>query len=322
MDRYAKNILSFNKQLTTEGLSGFNLEKLRNKKFGGLIIVGMGGSGLAGEILRGVSGEIGLNPPVIVWKSYGLPKHDLKNPLYIFVSFSGDTEETISGLKAIKLKANIALVAAGGELAEIGRRSGLPSVAFDPGNLTPRQATGKMFYGIVKILNSAGFNLKVKNFTGLQPKNFELTGKKLARKLKNKLILVYSDESHKHLGYIWKIKLNETSKTPAFNNVLPEMDHNEIVGFENSRFPAAALFLVDKKINSRLLKKIKLTEVLLKGNGVSPIELNLIGKSELEETWRNIILADWTSYYLAKLNRLDPTETKIIDTLKALMKKR
>lgn len=337
MDSFQKNILQFNRQLGFENLEFHNGEKLRRRKSGKtdcVVICGMGGSGLAGEILKGTQKETGhpnsapqMRPsefsklPIIIWKNYGIPEHNFKNPLYIFVSFSGNTEETLSGLQLfLKTKRGAAaVVTSGGELKKLGNKHSFPMVVFPAGDLTPRQATGKMFYGIATILQNAGFELKVPEFTNINPRTFESSGKALARRFFKKLIVIYTDERHRCLGYIWKIKFNETAKIPAFNNVLPEMNHNETVGFGKTNFPVAALFLRDKT-HRRTEKRFTLTEKLLREKGVSIVSMKLNGKTGLEKTWRTIILADWTTYFLAKLNRVDPAETKIIEKLKTLMR--
>ena len=322
MDDFQKNIIEFNKQLTEKNLRTSNLHKLSGIRPDGLIIIGMGGSGLAGEVLRAVKKEIGLNLPVTNWKDYGLPEHSFKKPLYIFASFSGNTEETLSGLKNIfggGKKSLVAAVSSGGELGKLADNKHIPFVSFSPGSLTPRQSVGTMFYGLTKILKAAGLKPRIKNYSGkIKPEKFRREGQKIAALLKDRMVLVYTDENHRHLGYIWKIKLNETAKNPAFNNVLPEMNHNEIVGFENKKIKTAAIFLKSAS-RPRIEKRFKLTEKLLKEKGVRVISLNLSGKNELEKTWRTIPLADWATYYLAKLNGQSPVETKSIDKLKELM---
>lgn len=323
MDVFEKNISEFAKQLTEKNLTGANLGKLSGARADGIIIMGMGGSGLASEVLRGVEKEIGLNLPIVIWKDYNLPEHNFKKPLYIFVSFSGNTEETISGIKTLfkKRSARMAVVASGGELKNLAQKKNIPLAYFSAGSLTPRQSIGIMFYGLTKILKAAGLNVRVKDYSKvIKPEQFRNEGKKLAASLRNRIVVIYTDEAHRHLGYIWKIKTNENAKSPAFNNVLPEMDHNEIVGFENKNFKTTAIFLKNDSSHVRIKKRFKITEELLKEKGACVIELELKGKTELEKAWKMMLLADWTTYYLAKLNGSNPIETKSIDKLKKLMR--
>ncbi len=214
----------------------------------------------------------------------------------------------------------LSAVTTGGRLKKIAETKNIPLVSFDSGGLTPRQSVGIMFYGLTKILRASGLNTETKSYSEkIDSEKFRNQGKKLSSLLKGRTVVIYTDEANKYLGYIWKIKLNETAKNPAFNNVLPEMDHNEIVSFENKKFKTAAIFLKNNP-HKRIEKRFKLTEQLLKEKGVGVIELELEGKTGLEKTWRTISLADWTTYYLAKLNGSNPIETKSIDKLKKLMR--
>jgi glucose/mannose-6-phosphate isomerase len=330
MDSYLKNIIRVNEQFTTRGLAGENLSRLRNAGSDILVICGMGGSALAGSIIAGVADEIGLRVPVIIWKDYGIPKLPkyAKRPFYIFVSFSGNTEETLSGLAATRKTSNkghVAIIATGGHLLRSARAKSLPLVTFSAGDLTPRQSSGRMYYAIVQLLLAARLiTRKPQDLTGLRPIGSKRQGYALARRLRGKLIVIYTQTADKYLGYLWKIKFNESSKVPAFNNVLPEMNHNELVGFEKPPFPAAALMLLNKNAHGRVEKRFRVTERLLQNENVTVIKILLAGRTKLEQTWKTIMLADWASYALAKLNGVDARETDIIDGprgLKASMRK-
>ncbi|MBI4085268.1 MAG: hypothetical protein HY432_02055 [Candidatus Liptonbacteria bacterium] len=333
MDFLEKNIIGFNRQLTERTLWPHNLQELSGGRPDALVIAGMGGSGLAGNLIKAVKKEIGLNIPVITWNDYGLPdisgpEFKIRRPLYIFASFSGNTEETLSGLKTLlktKKKVLAATLTTGGELKKISEEKGIPMVSFFSDSLTPRQSVGIMFYGLGKLLKAAGLKVKVKDCSkNIKPARFKKAGKKIASTLKGKTVCIYTDEKHRHLGYIWKIKINETAKNPAFNNVLPEMNHNELVGFDSKKFKTAAIFL-KSDLHPRMGKRLGFTEKLLKNKGVKVIELKLEGKTELEKIWNMMILADWTSYFLGKLNGVSQAEfnivnPKIVSNLKQLMK--
>ncbi|MCL4437719.1 hypothetical protein M1513_01625 [Patescibacteria group bacterium] len=132
-------------------------------------------------------------------------------------------------------------------------------------------------------------------------------------------------ESSQDLGYIWKINLNETAKIKAFSNVLPEMSHNEIGGFEINNKNTATIFLESiyktEKYQKNISKKISLVKKVLKNYGVRVIEVKWNGKTSMEKLWESIILSAWVSYYSAKENKVDPYKTEIIENLKKLMKK-
>ncbi|MBI4095162.1 MAG: hypothetical protein HY435_03145 [Candidatus Liptonbacteria bacterium] len=249
---FKKNILGWNLQLGFSHLTTSNLRVLARARPKSIVVVGIGGSGLAGDILSSVRREIGLRIPLFIWKDYGTPGEEtagLLRPLYVFVSFSGNTEETLSGLegfaRAGKIRENVAVVTTGGKMKSLAERLRLPCVEFPAGSLTPRQATGSMFYGIVTALRAAGLGLRVPVFPRIRSARGEHPAKALARQLKKRLLLFYTDESYRPVGAIWKIKCNETAKTLAFANVVPEMNHNELVGFETLRVPASAIFFED-----------------------------------------------------------------------------
>jgi glucose/mannose-6-phosphate isomerase len=333
MDPYLKHIERFNEQLTRHGLRTGNLDVLRRRASDTVILVGMGGSALPGEIVNAAAAELGLRHTVIIWKDYGLPRvsHHHRSPLYIFTSFSGNTEETLSGLSEFlkmpgtKHGARTAVIATGGALLRIAQKNGLPYITFPAGDLTPRQASGKMFYAISELLFAARLIARrPREFTHLSPAKWKRPGRALARRLNRKLIHIYTQTADWYLGYFWKIKFNESAKVPAFNNVVPEMNHNELVGFTRSPFSAAALFLKNPDAHARVAKRYRVNERLIRAQRADVITLPITGKTRLERTWNTIMYADWTTYALAKLRNVDPKETDIIDGprgLKAAMRR-
>jgi len=325
-DQFEDRIERFNEQLGRKGLESFNLKKLSGTKPDLLVVAGMGGSGLAAEILQSLTKFVGLKVPLIIWKNYGLPdirNYGARKPLYIFVSFSGNTEETISGLtEALRSKKLAAVVASGGELQRMAERRDLPFVIFPPAGLEPRQAPGRMFYSIIEILRAANLvSGKDLDCRHLKPLEFRALGKELAKKLLKRLVLVYSDEADRDLGYIWKITLNETAKTEAFSNIIPEMNHNELVGLSNSHHPTAAIFVHKNELGPRLKKRISINKKLLKAQGVRIVDHKQDGRNDLERRWNTIMLATWTAYYMALKEKVDPKEVRIVEKLKELMRK-
>ncbi|MDD5431081.1 MAG: SIS domain-containing protein [Candidatus Pacebacteria bacterium] len=312
MDNFKNAILNFNKQLSPSMLRLSRLEKIKNSKPDSIIIVGMGGSGQAGFLISDLKYELGITAPVMVWENYDLPKINYKKPLFIFVSFSGNTAETLSGFSKAKLKA---VVCSGGKLEQMADKSKSPIVVFSAGNLAPRQANGLMFSAIAQIIKAAFPKTKT-NFSRVNPASLEKYGKQIAAKIKNKTILVYSSPENNHLSYVWKTNLNETAKAMAFSGTFPEMVHNEIVPFENRQKNTVILFL--KNWAGQAGKKAAVVAKLLKKSGISSLEIKLSGKNNIEKTLNSVILAHWTSYCLAKIKKIDPAETKLIRQIKKL----
>jgi glucose/mannose-6-phosphate isomerase len=328
MDSYLKGVLTFTEQLGYKGLLPERLGALKNIQADGIIMTGMGGSALASEMLQHVRKEVGLALPVVVWRDYGLPDssdYGFKKPLIIFVSFSGNTEETVSGLtEALRRPRNyagLAVIATGGALKDMAEKAHLPFVGFPALDLQPRQATGRMFYSLIEILFAAGLVAKrAPAFTRLSPLALKASGKALAKKIHRHLAVIYTDEAARDLGYFWKIRINETGKTQAFSNVVPEMNHNELVGYELPIAKTAALFL-HEPLTGRMAKRVAINKTLLKKRGVRVIDLPFRGKTWLERSWNSIMLADWTSYFLAELQGVDAGPVPIVEKLKDLMRK-
>ena len=325
MESYKNHILEFNRQLGFKSLTAENFSFAKNrKKPDGIIVAGMGGSGLPGDVLLGLAEEVGINFPVMVWKDFGLPKVIFKNPLYVFVSFSGNTIETISGLNKLlrrKTKPMLGVVTTGGLLKKVALQNKLPAVYFDSEDLTPREALGYNYYGLIKLLKVWLPSLKSPDFSGkIKPFQFERESVSLAKNLRGRAVLIYTDFGDSHLGHVWKTNLNETAKQPAFANVVPEMAHNEIAAFENKSFKATALFLTDSKTSLEVQNKINAIQKVLQADKIPVIVLKLKGKTLAEKTWNSVVLSHLTSLYLAKLNRVNPTQTRLIDKLKSLLR--
>jgi len=325
MERYLKHIREFNRQLSFKNLVVQNVSFVKKgRKPDGIVVIGMGGSGLPGDILKALASEIGLKLPVIVWKDFGLPETNFKKPLYVFVSFSGNTAETISGLEELlgkKRKIEIGVVTTGGALKAIAQKHKLPLVHFRASGLTAREALGYNYHSLIKLLKIWFPFIKSPDLSGrIQPSRFEGTGFSLAKKIKGRIVLVYTDFKNSYLGYIWKVNLNETAKEPAFLNIIPEAAHNEVTALQNKKFKVVTLFLLDSKTPFEVKKKIKAIQKVLTLNKIPVVVLKFQGKTTMEKTWNSVILSHFTSFYLANFNKVKPAETKFVDKLKSLLR--
>lgn len=314
MDQFKKGLSELNKQLSFRAIKFSNLERLKNTKPDAIIIVGMGGSGQTGDVIAGLKKELNIPVPVIVWKNYDLPDASFVNPFFLFISFSGNTGETLSGFKKAK---NKAVVCSGGKLLQAAKKENSPIAHFENPGIKPRQGNGFMFYGAMGILKNIFSGIKIQN---IRLNNMEKSGKAIAQKIKNKIALIYGSQKNSYLCYNWKTRLNETPKIPAFCGIIPEICHNEIELFENKNFSSKMLviFMEDGADNGFVKNTIEKLKKIFNKNKISFISVNLKGKNELEKTWNALFLGDWVSYYLAKINKQNPSKTALIDELKSL----
>ncbi|MBC7073892.1 bifunctional phosphoglucose/phosphomannose isomerase [Candidatus Parcubacteria bacterium] len=323
-------ILNFPKQFK-EGLEigkalGFKKQKIKK-----ILICGMGGSALPGDLLVLFSRNLGLGEDkIFIHRDYGLPKFVNKDFLVFTISYSGNTEETISAFKqAKKRKLKIVAISSGGELEKLAKRSKIPFAKI-PFGFPPRMALGYLFSSIAKILIDIGF---LPNFEReildlekkLLPEKLKEKGKKLAKFLFGFCPLIYSSLFYKELARIWKIKINENSKMPAFSNYFPELNHNEMTGIGEAdkkfRKFFKVLILRDKKDFPRNQKRMEILSQIFKEKEIENTFVDLEGKTIFEKVFSNIILADWVSFYLAKFQKIDPIPVKLVEEFKKRMKK-
>lgn len=298
-----------------------NSEKLGNYKQ--FIVCGMGGSHLAGDLL------LPWNPalPVIIHSDYGLPANLTNDSLAIISSYSGNTEEALDALRlALEQKLPVAAIAVGGKLLEIAEKEGIPFIKMPNTGIQPRSALGFSLRGILSLMKQEkGFQETSELSKLLSPEQWENEGKKLAKKIENKIPVIYSSTRNKAVAYNWKIKINETGKTPAFYNVFPELNHNEMTGFdaqlanrhlsENFHF----IFLKDKSDHPRIQKRMKILVKLFEDRRL-PVEiLELSGKHTFEKIFNSLLLADWFSYYTAEQYGLEFEQVPMVEEFKKLM---
>lgn len=299
------------------------------KKFTNLVICGMGGSALPGELIK-ILPE--LNIPVFIHKSYGLPREASGESLVLISSYSGDTEETISVFHE-SLQRKLSIIAFSdyeGKIQEIAKENNIFSVRFpkEAENFQPRFSLGYSFSAMIYCLSRLGMvhcNVstilsEVRNFLNKENSNFEEYGKQLAKEIYEKIILIYAPHDFRGLSYIWKINFNETSKVLAFSNCFPELNHNEINGFVNFSKIAGnkikILSLLDDNTDERIIRQSQITTELLFKQGIETINISLYGKNTLQKIFSSVLLSMWTSYYLALLYNTDPIPVKIVEELK------
>ncbi len=291
------------------------------------VVCGMGGSHLAAGILKTWSPYL----DIIVHADYGLPplsEKELRERLIIASSYSGNTEEVLDALESAKEK-NLprAVITTGGKLLEIAKAEGIPYIEMPDKGIQPRSALGISVKAMAKIMGEEKALKEAGELAGaLDPKAFQNEGKKLAEALKNKVPIIYSSVRNESVAYIWKIKFNETGKIPAFRNVVPEMNHNEMTGFDwkdsskhlSERF--AFILLRDESDHPRIGKRMDILKKLFEERGLPVYEKDIKGRGALEKIFSAVLLADWAAFYTAELYGLEPEDIPMVTELKERMR--
>jgi len=302
-----------------------NASKLRSAK--SFIIAGMGGSHLAADLLK----TWDLSAPIIVHSNYALPHlsiEELKQSLIIASSYSGNTEETIDSFeKARSRKLKVAAISTGGKLLKLAKKYDIPFIQLPDVKIQPRSAIGFSVVAMLKLMGEEKELTKIKQLSRqIKPADTEKEGKMLAEKLRGLTPIIYSSATNFPIAYNWKIRFNETGKIPAFCNAIPEANHNEILGFVldkgaeifSKRF--GFIFLNDQTDHKRNKLRMEILSGLYEKAGLTVARADLKGKTVWEKIFNSLILADWTSYYAAKLHGFDPEEENLVDKFKEIIK--
>ena len=297
-----------------------------------IVIAGMGGSAIGGSLVEAYAS--GTSPiPISVWRNYGLPASVSGNTLVIAVSYSGNTEETLSAFHAAYDRGAMLLaITTGGEIGQLAKEWSVPTLRFEY-DAQPRATLGYLFTPLLIVMQKLGFlpDLEQSLQTAVQtaeqsrqswaadvPTDRNLA-KQVAQDLHGKTVVVYGADYVAPVARRWKTQLNENSKTWAFYEEFPELDHNAIVGFEYPRTAAGAtevVVLQGSLLPPRIVRRIDVTERLLDEYGVPHRRVDADGKDALSQMISLISLGDYVSYYLALLNGANPTEIRPINRLK------
>ncbi len=316
------DIKNFNKQFEYEP----RIEKAAKlKKFDKFVIAGMGGSHLAGDLLKIWRPEL----DVVIWSNYGLPPfNDLRERLVIASSYSGNTDEAVSAFLESKNRGiKIAAVAAGGKLLRLAEKFKTPYVAMPDIHIQPRLALGLSLKSILALMGEK----KALSETGelaakLKPARFESAGRELAKTLHGSIPIIYSSLKNFPIAYNWKVKFNETGKIPAFCNYVPELNHNEMIGFDVAHRTAALsgrmhfVFLKDKDDDTGITRRMTIMEGLFRKRGLKIEVVLLHGENIWQKIFSSLLLADWTSYYTAELYGVEAEQVPMVEEFKKLVR--
>lgn len=299
-----------------------------------IVFAGMGGSAIAGDIIRGLLGDA-LRMPFHVNREYGLPGFAGGGTLLIASSYSGHTEETLSAVgEALNRGCGWMAVTSGGQLGETAGRKERPLFALPPG-YPPRAALGyslgvllKLFSPLVPGLDDSAIEatvgfLKDESGPWLDIGHHENKPLALAEKLSGRLPLLYTSTGPgEAVAMRWKAQINENAKAHAFVGLMPEMNHNEIMGWEQNRGNAGILKQMVPVIirfendHKRVRLRMALTRRIIERIEVEVHEVRASGSSLLDQMLYLILFGDLVSYYMAILHGVDPTKIGNINRLK------
>ncbi len=265
--------------------------------------------------------------------------YELKNKLVVLSSYSGNTEEVIDAFKKGKdLNLSMAVIAVGGELLKLAVENKIPFIELPNTGIQPRSALGFSIIALLKIMGQEDELQKIRKLgTDLNSASSEKDGKELALTLKNSTPLIYASDRNMAVAYNWKIKMNETGKIPAFSNVLPELNHNEMTGFDLARSaevssgaslngreklkePFYVLLLKDGEDDPRIIKRMEVIEKLYKDRGLKVKTLDMAGGDVWHRVFSSLVLADWTAFYTAKEYGLESEQVPMVEEFKKLIK--
>ena len=319
-------------QIISDLESSSNLEKI---SYENLLIMGMGGSGVAGDVMKVLSNEIS-DKNIIVHKEYSIPKQFLKfRPLCLFISYSGNTEETLSGISDAK-KNNLdwIVISSGGKLIDIAQEEGKDYIKI-PNGLQPRAAFGYLTLAISRILDIVEGSDYVSQLNEASSYLDKLTEKAeesdinklsldICESINKKTVIIYSGTNmSKVVSSRWKTQINENSKSKAFVGYLPEVHHNEILSWDADIDGSIKNYIVilirDKNEHVQISKRFEFTKELI-GEKVNIVEVNLNNQeSTLKTLLELVLLGDLVSLNLANKLTINPENIDTIENLKKLL---
>ena len=302
-----------------------------------IVVAGMGGSAIGGDVVSVLEKEC-IDVPFLVCRGYSVPNWVNKNTLVICSSYSGNTEETLAALDDSMVKgAQVCGITTGGSLAKKLETEN-KDVVIIPSGLQPRAAIAFSFVPMIKLLQKIGIlDTKIDSWLPnviesiLNNRELHCLDSKenpifeLADQIHNKIPIIYSDNSSMNVAALrLKGQICENSKMLCYHNDLPELNHNEIVGWENNSILFDHLFLIwltDEADNERVKHRMDITQTILNEKKVDQYVIKMTGNL-LQDRFLNMIhYGDWLSYWCAIAHNTDPSPVSNIDRLKKELSK-
>jgi len=293
-----------------------------------IVLAGMGGSGIGAKIVaQWIQDEV--NVPVIVNQDYSLSKFVNKNTLFIACSYSGNTEETISSVEKAKIQgAHIIGVTSGGKLKEFCGKNSYDYIELKGGN-PPRSTLGFSLVHLISILTKleliGGSKLdELVKSSSFLISNIDLIkskAKEIANFLFDKTGIFYSTSEYEALLIRARQQFNENSKMICSHQVIPELNHNELVGWAGGKDEYAVIFFDTKDLIKQNRMRFDVTIDVVKRHTSNVSIIDVLGENTIERSMYLIHLIDWASFYLSEMNKVDIMDIKVIEFLKGELSK-
>ncbi len=293
-----------------------------DKNISNVLICGLGGSGIGGTVLAQIVSQES-KVPILVNKDYKIPAFVNESTLVIACSYSGNTEESLEMLEQADAKnAEIACVTSGGKLQEIAQKKGYNLIII-PGGNPPRAAFGLAFPTLFTLLNHYGiigdysnqFNDAINSINQAESSIIN-EAKSVTEKLYKKIPVIYSDANYEGVAIRFRQQINENGKMLCWHHVIPEMNHNEIVGWRSKDENLAVVIFRNDDDYYRTQKRIEVNKTVFEKYTSTIIEIYSKGNSQLARALYLIHIGDWISYFLAEKNGVDVVEVDVITNLK------
>jgi len=294
-----------------------------NGKIDNVLICGLGGSGIGGTIISQVVAN-NANCPITINKDYKIPAFVGSNTLVICCSYSGNTEESLEMLSVAENKnAIITCITSGGKLAEIAQSKNYNHIII-PGGHPPRAAFGLGFPPLFYILNhykvisedyTSQFNTAIKTID-TEEINIITEAATITEKLMGKTPVIYAAANYEGVAIRFRQQINENSKMLCWHHVIPEMNHNELVGWTEKNDDLAVVLFRNDDDYYRTQKRMEVNKTVFAKYTSTIIEIYSKGNTHLERALYLIHLGDWISYLIAEKKGVDVTEVDVITNLK------
>jgi glucose/mannose-6-phosphate isomerase len=291
----------------------------------GVMVCGMGGSAIGGDLAAAALGDR-LTRPLLTVRGYELPSWATPEWTVLCSSYSGNTEETLACFAAAEaLGARRVVASTGGQLVEDARAAGLAVVGL-PGIFQPRAAVAYMFAVAAEVAALAGAAPRVHTeidaaaaFLERESEALQARAAEIAAQLEGTFPIVYGADLTSPVARRWKCQVNENAKLPAFLSELPEADHNELCAWSDPEAGLAGVFLEDCDQHPRERRRFELTAAAVAAEDASSIRIETVGETRVARLLWGVMLGDLVSLELAAARGVDPLPVEAIERFKQEM---